>query len=74
MRQRAIVVLLALSPASFAQPIKPLAETWDYAPAMKKVAAKFKGAEGVGGSMTIANPYTVARTECQQLLASAYPK
>src|ERR1051325_7304497 len=42
--------------------IKPLAEAWDYAPAMKKVAAKFKGNEGVvihvGGSMTIANPYT----------------
>ncbi|MBY0527402.1 MAG: hypothetical protein K2R98_28660 [Gemmataceae bacterium] len=39
----------------------PMAEGWDYAPAMKKVAAKFRGQEGVvlhvGGSMTIANPY-----------------
>ena len=39
----------------------PLPEAWDYAPAMKKVAAKFRGVEGVvihvGGSMTIANPY-----------------
>ncbi len=36
-------------------------ESWDYAAAMKKVAAKFRGNEGVvlhvGGSMTIANPY-----------------
>jgi hypothetical protein len=49
-------------------PIKPLvAETaalpegWDYAGPMKKIAAKFRGTEGVvlhvGGSMTIANPY-----------------
>lgn len=40
---------------------KPLAEGWDYAAPMKKVAAKFRGNEGVvlhvGGSMTIANPY-----------------
>ena len=40
----------------------PLAESWDYVPAMKKVAARFAGNEGVvlhvGGSMTIANPYT----------------
>src|SRR5437016_3969379 len=39
----------------------PLAEGWDYAAPMKKVAAKFRGQEGVvlhvGGSMTIANPY-----------------
>jgi hypothetical protein len=38
-----------------------LSEGWDYAPSMKKVAAKFRGKEGVvihvGGSMTIANPY-----------------
>lgn len=41
--------------------VKPLTEAWDYAVPMKKVAAKFKGNEGVvlhvGGSMTIANPY-----------------
>lgn len=39
----------------------PLAEGWDYTAPMKKVAAKFRGQEGVvihvGGSMTIANPY-----------------
>src|SRR5262245_5881273 len=39
----------------------PLPEAWYYAGAMKKVAAKFRGNEGVvlhvGGSMTIANPY-----------------
>jgi hypothetical protein len=37
-------------------------EEWDYAEPMKKAAAKFAGREGVvihvGGSMTIANPYT----------------
>src|SRR5262245_876998 len=39
----------------------PLSEGWDYAGPMKKVAARFRGREGVvlhvGGSMTIANPY-----------------
>src|SRR5262245_36779538 len=39
----------------------PLAEGWDYAGPMKKIAAQFRGQEGVvlhvGGSMTIANPY-----------------
>ncbi len=39
----------------------PLPEGWEYAAPMRKVAAKFRGAEGVvihvGGSMTIANPY-----------------
>jgi dienelactone hydrolase len=38
-----------------------LPEAWDYAAPMKKVAARFRGTEGVvlhvGGSMTIANPY-----------------
>jgi type 1 glutamine amidotransferase/lysophospholipase L1-like esterase len=38
-----------------------LPESWDYAGPMKKVAARFRGNEGVvlhvGGSMTIANPY-----------------
>jgi len=37
-------------------------EEWDYAAPMKKVSAGFRGREGVvlhvGGSMTIANPYT----------------
>ncbi|MCE9567913.1 MAG: SMP-30/gluconolactonase/LRE family protein [Planctomycetes bacterium] len=40
---------------------EPLPEAWDYTTAMKKVAGKFRGNEGVvihlGGSMTIANPY-----------------
>src|SRR5262245_20235230 len=40
----------------------PLAEKWDYEAPMKKVAARFKGKEGVvihvGASDTIANPYT----------------
>jgi dipeptidyl aminopeptidase/acylaminoacyl peptidase/sugar lactone lactonase YvrE len=40
---------------------KPLPEAWDYAPAMKKATAKFRGKQGVvlhvGDSMTIANPY-----------------
>ena len=40
---------------------EPLAQDWDYAAAMKKVAAKFKGKEGVvlhvGDSITHANPY-----------------
>jgi len=40
----------------------PLAEKWDYVAPMKKVAARFKGKEGVvmhvGASDTIANPYT----------------
>jgi GDSL-like Lipase/Acylhydrolase family len=39
----------------------PLPEGWDYVAPMKKVAARFRGKEGVvlhvGGSMTIANPY-----------------
>jgi gluconolactonase len=39
----------------------PLPEGWDYAGPMRKVAARFRGREGVvlhvGGSMTIANPY-----------------
>ena len=41
---------------------KPLPEEWDYVAPMKKVAARFKGVEGVvlhvGGSMTIASPYS----------------
>ena len=40
----------------------PLGEKWDYVAPMKKVAARFKGTEGVvmhvGASDTIANPYT----------------
>ena len=37
-------------------------ETWDYAPAMRKVASKFRGTQGVvlhlGDSITYASPYT----------------
>jgi hypothetical protein len=44
------------------KPAGPIAEKWDYVAAMKKVAARFKGKEGVvihvGASDTIANPYT----------------
>ena len=58
-----IAIVLMTAGQTFGQaPTVPLAESWDYAPAMKKVAARFAGNEGVvihvGGSMTIANPYT----------------
>jgi hypothetical protein len=40
---------------------KPLPQAWDYATAMKKIAGKFRGREGVvlhiGDSITYANPY-----------------
>jgi len=57
-----LITLITLHALNAADPIPgPLAEGWDYTAAMKKVAAKFKGQEGVvlhvGGSMTIANPY-----------------
>lgn len=57
-----VLVLTALSNAQGQDaPVKPLAEGWDYVAPMKKVAARFRGKEGVvlhvGGSMTIANPY-----------------
>lgn len=52
-----LVVGLALS-LSAAEPIK---QDWEYAAAMKEVAARFKGREGVvlhvGDSITHANPY-----------------
>jgi hypothetical protein len=51
---------ILLTGAVFGQE-KPLAQDWDYAPAMKKVAAKFQGRPGVvlhiGDSITYANPY-----------------
>jgi hypothetical protein len=52
-----------ISSQLLAQPadMDPIAEAWDYVTPMKKIAAKFRGKEGVvihvGGSMTIANPY-----------------
>lgn len=58
-----LLTLITLTGVSNGQapPTKPLAEDWDYAAPMKKIAAKFRGTEGVvihiGGSMTIANPY-----------------
>jgi len=63
MRFLLLLSVFFLPTLAFAQtPTKPLAEGWDYVLAMKKVAANFKGVEGVvlhvGGSMTIANPYT----------------
>jgi hypothetical protein len=76
MRPIAVVVLVALGAgaavptnqasvqAKVQQPADlktALPEGWDYAGPMKKIAAKFRGTEGVvlhvGGSMTIANPY-----------------
>jgi hypothetical protein len=57
----AIPVLAADPEAKPTARIGPLPEGWDYAGPMKKVAARFRGREGVvihvGGSMTIANPY-----------------
>ena len=57
-----MIVLALVTLACLQDPPRPLAEDWDYAAPMKKIAAKFTGGEGVvlhvGGSMTIANPYT----------------
>ncbi|HEX3315704.1 MAG TPA: SGNH/GDSL hydrolase family protein [Gemmataceae bacterium] len=59
-----IAIVLMSAAQTFGQPpsVAPLAESWDYVPAMKKAAVRFAGNEGVvlhvGGSMTIANPYT----------------
>ena len=63
MRVCLTIIFLALANISRGQEpsAKPVAESWDYVAPMKKVAAKFRGNEGVvihvGGSMTIANPY-----------------
>src|SRR5205085_2205370 len=63
---RALLYVLALIgssrlPAAERRGEAPLPEGWDYAAPMKKVAAGFRGQEGVvihvGGSTTIANPY-----------------
>ena len=55
----ALVLLSACTAAPAAE--KPLQQPWDYAPAMKKVAAQFHGRPGVvihvGDSITYANPY-----------------
>jgi hypothetical protein len=53
------MILGLFAPSAIAA--EPLAQDWDYAAAMKKVTAKFKGKEGVvlhvGDSITHANPY-----------------
>jgi len=55
---------LVLSACSFAAVLgeeTPIPESWDYVPAMKKVASRFRGRPGVvlhvGDSITYANPY-----------------
>lgn len=54
-------ILLASFASSAIAAEGPLAESWDYAPAMQKVAARFQGRPGVvlhvGDSITYANPY-----------------
>src|SRR5947209_7985968 len=63
MRSCLLLAFFTATAAGFDQQpaTQPLAETWDYSGPMKKVAAAFRGKEGVvihfGGSMTIANPY-----------------
>src|SRR5437660_1520477 len=63
MRSWLSVLILAFASTCPAQDTagEPLREKWDYVAPMKKVAARFRGVEGVvlhvGGSMTIANPY-----------------
>lgn len=58
MRWRLTIIFLAAAGISRGQEpsAKPLAEGWDHAAPMKKVAGKFRGNEGVvihvGGSMT----------------------
>src|SRR5690348_2592482 len=60
MRWSLALVWLILSSVTFAEP-RPIAEEWDYAPAMKGIAARSHGREGVvlhvGDSITYANPY-----------------
>jgi hypothetical protein len=63
MRLRLVLTIssfVLLADALFGQE-KPLPQDWDYVPAMKKMAAKFKGQPGVvlhiGDSITYANPY-----------------
>lgn len=57
-----IAIPLCLPWPALAGDGKAIAEDWDYAPAMKAVAKKFTGTEGVvihfGDSITHANPYS----------------
>jgi hypothetical protein len=57
-----LLLFLVAPAASAAEDLaKPLEQSWDYAPAMKRVTAKFHGRPGVvlhvGDSITYANPY-----------------
>jgi lysophospholipase L1-like esterase len=62
MRSLLLLPFLAWAPALFAGEAKLVGEGYDYAPAMKKVAARFSGKKGVvlhlGDSITYANPYS----------------
>jgi hypothetical protein len=55
------LTLLFLSVATAQAEEKPLAQSWEYVPSMKKVAERFKGRPGVvlhlGDSITYSNPY-----------------
>src|SRR5215471_7520706 len=55
-----LALVFVLAPLVAAEP-KPIAEDWDYSKAMRKVAAKFTGKEGmvihIGDSITHATPY-----------------
>jgi lysophospholipase L1-like esterase len=55
-------LLFLLTGTALDADIKAISKGWDYAPAMRKVAAKFTGKEGVvihiGDSITHANPYS----------------
>jgi hypothetical protein len=65
MKSHSPIALLLLANSLFLSAVrgaeKPLPQAWDYAKAMKKVAGKFRGREGVvlhvGDSITYANPY-----------------
>jgi hypothetical protein len=54
-------LLVALGWSAVGAQDSPLREAWDYAPAMREVAARFRGRPGVvlhvGDSITYANPY-----------------
>ncbi|MGI8982668.1 MAG: SGNH/GDSL hydrolase family protein [Pirellulaceae bacterium] len=56
-----LTLSLELVSVSMAAEPKPLPQDWEYAPAMRKVAEKFRGRPGVvlhvGDSVTHANPY-----------------
>jgi hypothetical protein len=61
MRQRTALFFFVIIPATVRADEKLLAQEWDYAPAMKKIAAKFQGKTGVvlhvGDSIIYSNPY-----------------